>query len=150
MPHKLLITMKLRQPQQYKRFLSEDESVSGGTTIFAFKIKNIGDKLLPKGSVSFLLERPAGVGAYTKSTEDLEMSPLKPNETHTMDVRSTLGIPGLWVLTAKVKPADKEQVEYYESENAKLETEQWLKVLYVVDRHQLDVKSLLEKLLEKV
>lgn len=149
LPYKLLITIEMKQPRKYRSFLSEGETVSGSKTIFVSEVRNIGDEQVPKGSVRFTMERPAGTGSLSVSTEDLEISALSPDEFAIIEASHIPRVPGFWVLYIKIKPKDEKEIEYYSSKDGK-PMKEWTRVYYVVDRHLLDVKSLLRKLMKKV
>lgn len=143
-----MITSKLKKLSQYRKYLKTDEAVTGKDSSFSIEVKNIGDELFPGGSVELRLERPAGMGSVSKSAGSLEVSALKPNEIDEMTLKAKLGIPGIWVLHVQVNSKDKAKVEYYDAENTQAKDE-WTKVHYVFDRHQLDMRHLLEELLKK-
>lgn len=149
LPHKLLITGILKPPSPYKKFLSKDETVTGKVTEFAIKIKNIGDKLIPQGSVELKMEKPTGMGTFELYPKPVETPVIKPNKTFNMRWKGALIAPGLWLVTLTAKLKEKEKIEYYRSATAIPTFDSWLWAFYVVDRHQLDLNNLLEKLLEK-
>lgn len=149
MPHKLLIAVKLKPPRQYKRLLSENETVNKGKTRHIFTVKNIGDKLFPGGSIILEAERPTGIGSVSGTTPTIKIGPLEPKKKFTLEVVQRPELPGVWVLTFKVKPKDKKQVEYYKSEDGAADKEEWTHFYYVVDYHQIDIKRILKKLEEK-
>ena len=148
MPHKLLITRKMKPPSRYKKFLSEVETVHGKVTIHVIEITNIGEKLVRLDSADLKLERPTGMGNISATSLVENLPQLKPGETHVIEGKQFVAVPGIWVLTIEVKCKDKEPIEYYMSEDGEAE-EKWSDFHYVVDRHQLELRFVLEKLLKK-
>lgn len=148
MPHKLFVKLKMKSPLEYKRFLQEDEIVSGKTTEFAVIIKNIGEKSTPKGHMEMELETPLGLTSFTKETEQ-EIPVIEPNEDLIFKWKMSLVVPGLWFLTVKFKFDGQEKIEYFQREKGPPDHDKWITAFYVVDRHQLDLHSRLESFLQK-
>lgn len=147
--HKLLITQEMKPPSRYKRFLLIDETVNGEITKLVFHIRNIGDELIPKGHVEVLFKTPYGMGDYTRSGTSTEIAPIEPNKTVSLKQTINFTIHGLWFVALKVKLKGEKKVEYYQFESAEPDTEEWLHPIHVVDRHQLDLITCIEKLAKK-
>jgi len=146
-PHELLIRFKIIRPLGYKKFLSENETVSGKITRFRLKIKNIGEHPIPRGYIILELERPTGMSSLTESTTPIKISGIKCNETVSVSAVREMVAPGLWFLNATTRFKDKEKIAYYQSEKLEPDYDKWMRAFYVVDRHQLDLQIILKKLL---
>lgn len=137
----------------YRKSLLERETVNGKPTEFVFHIKNIGDKSAPRGHVKIVFKTPYGMGEFTRTFSPIEIAALERNEEFFLKRSVDLDIPGLWFITLKIelakKPEKKEKIEYYQSEGGTPNLERWLCPLHVVNRHQLDLISRLEKFLKK-
>lgn len=139
----------MKPPSRYKKLLSKNETINGKYTKFDLYIKNIGDESVPPGRVEIVFEHPAGFGTFTRTPASVEMPAIEPNKTFSHKARVDLTAPGLWFIGLKVKLKDQKKIEYYQHEGLKPTSDRWLYPLYAVDRHQLDLISLVEKLMEK-
>ncbi len=149
MPHKILITLKMRQPKEYKKYLSRYETVTGKSTAFMLKLKNVGDKPTPKGTVAIRIELAAGISSFAYTILPIDIQALEPNDNTTVKGREILLVPGLWVLIVQVNFEDKQKIEYYQSQVSQPYKERWVQAVSAVERHQLDGQALLEKLVER-
>ena len=139
----------MKPPSRYKKFLSKDETVNGKYTKFVFHIKNIGDELVPQGHVEIVLEKLVGMGTFSRTPPLAEMPAIEPNKTFSLKKEIDLTLPGLWFITLRVKLKDKKKIEYYQFEGGNPDFDKWMYPLYAVDRHQLDLISLVERLMKK-
>jgi len=149
LPHKLLITRKIKPPSKYRKFLRENETVAGGITEFIYELKNLGDKSITKAEVVSSLEKDIGMKTISHSTLPRKIPVIKPNDkivylAKTKDVI----LPGVWAATVEIRTRGKVKIRYYYSEKGG-PYDRWFKPFYVIERHQLDVLSILEKLLKK-
>lgn len=153
LPYKLLITLEVKPPSEYRRFLSSNETVHGKVTKFVFHIKNMGDESVPRGHAKIYFKTPYGMGDFTRTAPSTEIAALQPNETFSLKISANFTTPGLWFATLNFELAEKEEekkkIEYYQFEGAEPSLENWLCPLYAVDRHQLDLISRFEKLNKK-
>jgi len=149
LPHKLLITRKLKPPSKYRKFLTENETVAGGITEFTYELKNIGSESIPEGDFVTALEKPIGMRTVTHTALPLKISTIKPNDTVVYKGRTRdLILPGTWASTIELRTRGKAKIQYYHTEKGE-PFNVWFKPFYVIERHQLDLLSILEKLLKK-
>lgn len=145
--HKLLILTKLRSLRKYRRFLVDAETPSALESICVMTITNIGDKVFPGGKMDLRFRRPTGIGEITGDAS-VNLSPLKSGDSAKINVKWTPSYPGVWILNAEINPQDKAEVEYFIEK--KKSVGKISPTFFAIDKHQLDIKIMLEKLLKKV
>jgi len=136
-------------PKKYKSLVKKFELVSGEITCFAFKVKNLGDRDFPGGAMSVVFNAVSGMETLTVSTPSIELSSMKPKTDLTVERKLDIVSPGLWYLAIEIDSNDKRVVEYlsYEGQEERSK-DRWITLFQVVNRHELEIISLMKKLVK--
>lgn len=149
MPHKLMISAKVKPPKEYRKLLSPIEVVAFAINNVELTIRNIGKETFPGGKISegkILIEFFIGMSTVTVSTKVTPRLPaIPPNETLSRDFKWSPYCPGLWRISMKIISKDNTPIQYYQRRKGTPKEKEWVYALYAVDPHQLDLTLLLEE-----
>lgn len=152
MPHRLLITFKIKQIKNgdFADFLRENEVTRGEDSDLILKIENLSDEEFPGGVFDLLNIR------HTHSHETMWLGALpKIPPLHLKGNSFTTKIcvnpleDGLATIFVKINAKDEQPIEYYQAEKINLGTEKWNNFFYVVGYENILILKVLKELLRR-
>ena len=151
MTYRLLFEMSTINDKKYASLLKPFEVVRGEPFSLEFKVKNLG-KPFPGGNINQInLVLPIGITELNVIFHrNIEIPRLEPQEEYKFQVKN-LDVPacGLAEISLRVEIEEKEKIEYFRSEKGEpIEEDRFFSFIYVVDRHLLEIISLLKDLVK--
>lgn len=151
MAHKLLVKADiLLEDKGFKSYLKYAEYPRGGSISVTLTFTNIGESDFPGGIINQVnLEHGGGISQSWR-TVNASIPVLKTKEKFTFSGQSfPIELEGLYWLKCKVEASDKKPIEFFQFEGGDAH-EEWMKPITVVNRENIEIIKLLEKLLEKI
>ena len=154
-PHKLLVTLHFRTPNLQSRFLLRNEVIRNRAFYQTLEITNIGTEVFPGGSIkSMMLSDLEGRGLSKSLTiregqKHWNLRALAPEEKDQLgEFHGRLEWEGVTHVEMTFEAVDKGEIQFYDQRSGP-PLRSWFQNIFVVNRENLAMISLLEKLVSQ-
>jgi len=151
--HDLVITTRvenLEPGEKLLQYIQENEIVSGGGFTLHLNIENIGTEKFPGGKIARIF-LTSSVTEYHWPT-DVNIPEIAPNESkHVSQILGIVAEPGVYSFRWRIEPSDTREMLYRRGRDSEEMKEDYISpFLTMVDRHQLEIISLLHKIVDRL